>query len=78
MIHVPGDRLRPGDVIYIGGTPHAITDIREIHDFCKRLQSDDGNACVLARSALVEVTRTYRPRRARSPATLPDTTCRFA
>ncbi|MBL1118831.1 hypothetical protein JK364_41690 [Streptomyces sp. 110] len=60
-VTVTGDRVRPGDVIAVGGIPHAVEDVRELVGNRKRLQFADGNAYVLGRSITVEVTRTYIP-----------------
>ena len=56
-----GDGIRPGDVIAVGGIPHAVEDVRELAGSRKRLQFADGNAYVLGRSMTIEVTRTYAP-----------------
>ncbi|MFF2813172.1 hypothetical protein ACFVT2_39630 [Streptomyces sp. NPDC058000] len=56
---VRGAEVRPRDVVSIGGNPHTVIDTRELAGFRKRLQFADGNAYVLARTALIEVSRPY-------------------
>ncbi|MCK7624607.1 hypothetical protein MUU72_16120 [Streptomyces sp. RS10V-4] len=59
---VPGAEVRPGDLVAVGGIPHTVVDTRELGGFRKRLQFADGNAYVLARTALIEVARPHGPR----------------
>ena len=56
-----GDGIRPGDVIAVGGIPHAVENVRELVGSRKRLQFADGNGYVLGRSMTIEVTRIYAP-----------------
>ncbi|CAM5285393.1 hypothetical protein [Streptomyces fumanus] len=63
-----GDSVRRGDVISVGGIPHVVADVREVHGRRKLLRFQDGNAYVLPRAMTIEVTRVYTPRRAATPA----------
>ncbi|MCQ8832752.1 hypothetical protein [Streptomyces malaysiensis] len=60
-VTITGDSIRPGDVISVGGIPHAVADVREIAGNRKRLQFVDGNAYFLPRSLTIEVTRIFTP-----------------
>ncbi|MGW7516630.1 hypothetical protein ACWGJ2_13660 [Streptomyces sp. NPDC054796] len=53
--------LRPGDVIAVGGIPHRVRDVREVYPARKRVEFEDGNAYVLARTRTIDVTRRYEP-----------------
>ncbi|GAA2730693.1 hypothetical protein GCM10010360_12640 [Streptomyces nogalater] len=67
-VTVTGDHVRRGDVISVGGIPHAVADVREVGGQRKLLQFEDGNAYVLSRAVIIEVTRVYVPRRATTSA----------
>lgn len=60
-VTIAADSVRPRDVITVGGIPHTVADVRELAGRRKRLQFEDGNAYVVGRSRLIEVTRVYVP-----------------
>ena len=60
-ITVPGDGVRVGDVIAMGGIPHVVHDMHKVYPGRRRLVFEDNNAYVLSESALIEVTRTFAP-----------------
>jgi hypothetical protein len=65
-VEVTGDAVQVGDVLEIGGLPHAVADIRAIHGpdgrHRRRLAFADGNAYFGAPGTLLTVIREYRPR----------------
>ncbi|WP_431044021.1 hypothetical protein ACQUSR_20405 [Streptomyces sp. P1-3] len=79
---VPADSIRTRDVISVGGIPHTVADVRELPGNRKRLQFEDGNAYVIGRSVLIEVTRVYVPANAlarqRPTVSVPRRDRRFA